>query len=130
MPPDCPMPATRHGRAPASTPRKPTRSCTSRQTRAASTFDSEAAVVRERLYRSRSDRMIFGVAGGMADWFDLDPSLVRLVWAAIVIPEEPLGAAAPGPASAESPATAAGAAASAAGPGPIADDWYARRQAR
>ena len=35
--------------------------------------------MRERLYRSRTDRMIFGVAGGMADWFDLDPSLVRLV---------------------------------------------------
>ena len=67
--------------------------------------------MRERLYRSRSDRMLFGVAGGMADWLDLDPSLVRLVWAllvlaggvglllyivaAIVIPEEPLGGAAP-----------------------------------
>ena len=101
--------------------------------------------MRERLYRSRTDRMIFGVAGGMADWFDLDPSLVRLVWAllilaggvglllyiiaAIVIPEEPVGetmaAGAPG---------SAAAAAAAAAPAPIgdasADDWQARREAR
>jgi phage shock protein C len=62
--------------------------------------------MRERLYRSRQDRMIFGVAGGMAEWMDLDPPIVRLVWAllflaggvglvlyivaAIVIPEAPL----------------------------------------
>lgn len=67
--------------------------------------------MRERLYRSRTDRMIFGVAGGMARWLDVDPAVVRLVWAlliiaggvglllyivaAIVIPEEPLGAAQP-----------------------------------
>lgn len=60
----------------------------------------------ERLYRSRDDRMLFGVAGGMADWLDIDPAIVRIVWAllifaagtgillyivaAIVIPEEPL----------------------------------------
>ena len=51
--------------------------------------------------------MLFGVAGGMADWLDMDPSVVRLIWAllilaggiglllyivaAIVVPEEPLG---------------------------------------
>jgi phage shock protein C len=74
--------------------------------------------VRERLYRSRSDRMLFGVAGGMAEWLDLDPSVVRIVWAllilaggvglvlyivaAIVIPEEPVGAAAAGAAGATS----------------------------
>ena len=61
--------------------------------------------MRERLYRSRTDRVLFGVAGGMADWLDVDPSVVRLVWAilvlfggaglllyiiaALVIPEEP-----------------------------------------
>ena len=98
--------------------------------------------MRERLYRSRSDRMLFGVAGGMADWFDLDPSLVRLVWAilvlaggvgvllyivaAIVIPEEPLGAApATGP---EAPGTSADPSAAAAAAS--ADDWHARREAR
>ena len=63
--------------------------------------------MRDRLYRSRTDRMLFGVAGGMARYFDLDASVVRIIWAllvlaggaglllylvaAIVIPEEPLG---------------------------------------
>lgn len=62
----------------------------------------------ERLYRSRTERVLFGVAGGMARYFRLDPSIVRLLWvllvlaggagillyivAAFVIPEEPAGA--------------------------------------
>jgi phage shock protein PspC (stress-responsive transcriptional regulator) len=63
------------------------------------------AAVRDRLYRSRDDRILFGVAGGVAEWLDLDPALVRIIWAllifaggigfflyivmAFVIPEEP-----------------------------------------
>ena len=39
----------------------------------------------DRLYRSRDDRMLAGVAGGLADLLDADPSLVRLVWALLVI---------------------------------------------
>ncbi len=34
----------------------------------------------ERLYRSPSDRMIAGVAGGLATWLNIDPSLVRIAW--------------------------------------------------
>ncbi len=34
----------------------------------------------DRLYRSRDERMFAGVAGGVAERFDLDPSLVRVVW--------------------------------------------------
>jgi phage shock protein C len=104
--------------------------------------------VHRRLYRSRTDRMLFGVAGGMADWFDLDPSVVRLVWAllilaagvgvllyivaAIVIPEEPLGAAA-GSAAGSGAGAGTAAAATRAAPGTADeahDDWAARRQAR
>jgi phage shock protein C len=64
--------------------------------------------VNDHLYRSRSDRMLAGVAGGVAEHFELDPSLVRVGWAilviltggiflliyivmAIVVPEEPIG---------------------------------------
>jgi phage shock protein C len=82
--------------------------------------------MRERLYRSRGDRMLFGVAGGMARYFNLDPAIVRLVWvllflaggagillyivAAIVIPEEPAGYVATAAAGGESAAgTQAGA---------------------
>ncbi len=58
-----------------------------------------------RLYRSRRNRVIGGVAGGLADYFGIDPTVVRLIWAFtiffagfgffayivawIVIPEEP-----------------------------------------
>jgi phage shock protein C len=35
----------------------------------------------KRLTRSRSDRMIAGVCGGLAEYFNVDPTLVRLVFA-------------------------------------------------
>jgi phage shock protein PspC (stress-responsive transcriptional regulator) len=38
----------------------------------------------DRLYRSRDDRMLAGVAGGLAEMWDADPSLVRIVWALLV----------------------------------------------
>jgi phage shock protein C len=37
------------------------------------------------LYRSRDDRMLAGVAGGLAELWDADPSLVRIVWAVLVV---------------------------------------------
>jgi phage shock protein C len=33
----------------------------------------------KRLYRSRSERKIWGVCGGIAEYFDVDPTLVRLI---------------------------------------------------
>ncbi len=63
----------------------------------------------DRLYRSRDERMVAGVCGGLADRFDLDPSIVRVGWTLltlltgifpfliiyivmmIVVPEEPPG---------------------------------------
>lgn len=59
---------------------------------------------RGRLYRSRHERMIAGVAGGLAEYFEVDVALIRLLWiiafsmgagflaylvAWFVIPEEP-----------------------------------------
>ena len=35
----------------------------------------------KRLYRSRSDRMIWGVCGGLAKYFDMDPTIVRVITA-------------------------------------------------
>ena len=65
----------------------------------------------KRLYRSRSDRMIWGVCGGLAKYFDMDPTIVRMItvlsmflgglgiWAyivlAIVVPLEDSKAAEP-----------------------------------
>ena len=37
------------------------------------------------LFRSRDDRMIAGVAGGLAELWDADPSLIRIVWAVLAI---------------------------------------------
>lgn len=61
----------------------------------------------KKLYRSREDRVIAGVAGGLAEYFNIDSTLVRIIivilaiWGgfgliayiigAIVIPEEPGG---------------------------------------
>ncbi|MBC8278852.1 MAG: PspC domain-containing protein, partial [FCB group bacterium] len=34
----------------------------------------------KKLYRSSKDRMISGVCGGMADYFNIDPTIVRIIW--------------------------------------------------
>ena len=59
----------------------------------------------KRLYRSRKNRQVAGVCGGIADYLAIDPTLVRLFWAlfalaggpgiilyivlAAIMPEEP-----------------------------------------
>lgn len=40
---------------------------------------------RRQLYRSRDDRMIAGICGGVADFFHVDASLIRLLAAALVL---------------------------------------------
>jgi phage shock protein C len=45
------------------------------------------ATYRRRLMRSTTDSKIAGVCGGLAEYFDVDPTLVRLIWVALsVIP--------------------------------------------
>ncbi|KPL17064.1 MAG: hypothetical protein AMJ92_12195 [candidate division Zixibacteria bacterium SM23_81] len=34
----------------------------------------------KRLYRSRKDRKLAGVCGGIGEYFDVDPVLIRLLW--------------------------------------------------
>jgi phage shock protein C len=34
----------------------------------------------KRFHRSKSDRKIAGVCGGMAEYLNLDPTLVRILW--------------------------------------------------
>ncbi len=59
----------------------------------------------KKLYRTKQDKKLAGVCGGVAKYFDLDPTVVRLIWAivclfagtgilayivcALIIPEEP-----------------------------------------
>ena len=33
----------------------------------------------KKLYRSRDERMIWGICGGLAEYFDIDPTLVRVI---------------------------------------------------
>ena len=38
-----------------------------------------------RLYKSPDDRLLFGVAGGHAEFFDIDPVIVRVAWVVLTI---------------------------------------------
>ena len=62
--------------------------------------------MQKRLYRSTRDKKLAGVCGGIAEYFDMDPTIVRLLWViaslvvgcgilayiicALVIPSRPL----------------------------------------
>lgn len=62
----------------------------------------------KKLYRSRSNRVLCGVCGGIGDYLNMDATVVRLLWvvlsfvscgmallgyfiAAVIIPDEPYG---------------------------------------
>ena len=40
----------------------------------------------KRLYRSRINRQIGGVCGGIAEYFNLDPTIIRLIFALGFLP--------------------------------------------
>jgi phage shock protein PspC (stress-responsive transcriptional regulator) len=46
--------------------------------------------LRNRIYRSHDERMLAGVAGGLAEYFDVDPTLVRLAWAIATLATGPV----------------------------------------
>lgn len=39
----------------------------------------------KKLYRSNTERMISGVCGGLAEYFDIDPTVVRLIFVAATL---------------------------------------------
>ena len=39
----------------------------------------------KRLYRSNNQKMLAGVCGGLAEYFDIDVSVVRLLWVGIAL---------------------------------------------
>ena len=61
--------------------------------------------MQKKLYRSMSNRKISGVCAGFAEYFNIDPTIVRIIWAvtslfafagvvayfvcALIIPEKP-----------------------------------------
>ncbi len=40
-----------------------------------------AAIMEKKLYKSNQNKMIDGVCGGIAEYFGIDPTVVRLIWA-------------------------------------------------
>jgi phage shock protein C len=41
--------------------------------------------MQKRLQRSRTEKMIGGVCGGFAEYFNVDPTLVRVIWVAMTL---------------------------------------------
>lgn len=39
----------------------------------------------KKLYKSTEDKVIFGVAGGIAEYFDVDPTLVRIIFVILAV---------------------------------------------
>lgn len=62
--------------------------------------------MRGKLYKSEDNRVLCGVCGGLGEYFGIDPTIIRIVWAiliffagsglllyllaAIIIPREPI----------------------------------------
>jgi phage shock protein PspC (stress-responsive transcriptional regulator) len=42
-------------------------------------------VYMKRLYRSRTDRILGGICGGLGEHTDIDPSIIRLVWIVVTL---------------------------------------------
>ncbi len=67
---------------------------------------AEKTGTQKKLYRSRKDRMLSGVCGGLAEYIGIDPTIVRVLWViislvygsgiliyiilALIVPKEPL----------------------------------------
>jgi phage shock protein C len=50
-----------------------------------------AVAARKRLMRSRADRKIAGVCAGVAEYFDMDVTLVRVLWVVLtLLPPAPM----------------------------------------
>ena len=64
-------------------PRRPQRHRQSRQCRDRS---DRRMQVNRRLYRCRHDKRLAGVASGVAEYFEVDPSLVRVFWVPVDLP--------------------------------------------
>ena len=39
----------------------------------------------KRLYRSKKDRMLGGVCAGLGEHLDIDPTVIRLIWAVVTV---------------------------------------------
>lgn len=43
-------------------------------------------IIMKRLYRSEKEQMLGGVCGGIAEYFDIDPTIIRIFFVLVVFP--------------------------------------------
>ena len=39
----------------------------------------------KKLYRSRTDKKLSGVCGGLAEYLNVDPTIIRLIWVLVTL---------------------------------------------
>ena len=59
--------------------------CGAKQVESNAPGTAQDPVGRRKLMRSSTDKKIGGVCAGVADYFDLDPTIVRVVWLLLVL---------------------------------------------
>ena len=47
--------------------------------------NKEFYIMKKKLYKSVKDRKLTGVCGGIAEYFDIDSSIVRIVWLVLIL---------------------------------------------
>jgi phage shock protein C len=55
-------------------------SCGTKQPESGAPGLSPATGAQKKLMRSSTDKKIAGVCAGLADYFDMDPTIIRLIW--------------------------------------------------
>lgn len=43
----------------------------------------EAEIMVHKLYKSENDKILAGVCGGLAEYLDIDSTIIRLIWAVL-----------------------------------------------
>lgn len=59
--------------------------CGARQTATGAPDMASATGGPRKLMRSSTDRKLAGVCGGVAEYFDVDPTIVRVIWLLVVL---------------------------------------------
>jgi len=42
-------------------------------------------MIKKKLYRSKKEKMIGGVCGGIGEFLEIDPTIIRIIWAFVTI---------------------------------------------
>src|SRR5512136_1879746 len=59
--------------------------CESARCTGALSIDMQEATMQRKLYRSRNDSRIAGVCGGLGEYLDIDPTLIRLIFVLLAL---------------------------------------------